>query len=230
MSGESAGERVPAAITELVRGSAVVLWDFDGVVANTEPVQGRSFAIVLRSKGKRPDPDFFEGFTGMQEKEIWQALRGRFALADSVEDLAAERSKVYLALAGSHLRPAPYVRPITAQAISYGRDNVIVSSGSYRNIGHLLRHWGLEEVFAGVLCHGSPESDGLADKYQRLESALERYPGPALLIEDSTKYLDWAKRRGLRTIGVRHELNDLSGVAPDFTLSLDKVELPDEEG
>ena len=222
-----AGGKIPSAIADLIRRSAVVLWDFDGVVANTEPIQGFSFDVILRSKGKQPDSDFFQDYIGMPERDIWRALCKTFALDDSIDDLAAERSVAYLTFAESCLRPAPYVRPISAAAAEHEIPNVIVSSGSYRNINHLLHHWHIEDAFSGVLCNGSPESEGLTDKRQRLESALARHSGPALLIEDSATYIDWAGRRGLRTIGVRHELNDLSNVIPDVVLTLDKIELPD---
>ncbi|WP_435209075.1 HAD family hydrolase [Micromonospora sp. bgisy143] len=211
--------RVPLEVWRLLRECDGVIWDFDGVVADTEPTQGESFRLMLERLGVQPVGDFFRGYVGRSEREIWEDLSAEHRLRSTLDELATARSKIYLELATSTLAPAFYVSPMLDEADELGVANFVVSSGSYRNIWNLLQTWKLGQRFAAIYCAGSPESSALHTKKERLSSVLARHRCP-LVVEDSADYLRLASSLGARTIGIQHSLNDLSQVSADLVIKV----------
>jgi hypothetical protein len=93
-----------------------------------------------------------------------------------------------------------------------------VSSGGFSNISQLLTYWGLIDAFVDIYCRESPYHLDLTTKLERLRHAIEHRTGPMAIVEDSQEILRLAKMMGLRTIGVRHDLNDAEEINADFVI------------
>jgi beta-phosphoglucomutase-like phosphatase (HAD superfamily) len=211
---------MPPMLEDLLHGVALLLWDFDGVIADTEPVQEYSYATVLSSFGIVPDPEFFSLLLGKSEPEIWASLLEQHHLPVAIRELIAMRADIYLPRAMLTIEPSRFVRPILEYCHLRGILNVIVSSGGFVNISRLLAHWRLRESFADIYCRESPYHNDLATKPERLRHAVECYLGPAAIIEDSQSVLDLARAMGLRSIGVRHDLNSGKKIDADFVINI----------
>lgn len=135
----------PAAVPQAVENARAVIWDFDGVVADTEPVQARAYEVVLRRAGVDVAPGWFAQWVGTPESGIWAGLKDRYGLAASVGALSAVRAEVYEELAAG-LLPAWFVEPVLGLPVRHS----IVSAGNHRQIVALLHQWGLEDAFAEV--------------------------------------------------------------------------------
>jgi beta-phosphoglucomutase-like phosphatase (HAD superfamily) len=214
------GERwvIPPALEHLLHDVRVVLWDFDGVVADTEPAQQYSYSAVLSDFGYIPEPYFFASLIGSSEPEIWKLLLRQFDIPASPEELIARRSEIYLPRAMLTIEPNAFVRPM----LEYNRRrrirNIIVSSGGFGNISQLLAHWSLTDAFVDIYCRESPYHLDLASKPERLRHVMEHRIGPIAIVEDSQEMLRLAKTMGLRTIGVYHDLNDAEEINADFVI------------
>jgi beta-phosphoglucomutase-like phosphatase (HAD superfamily) len=193
----------------LISRAATVAWDFDGVVADTEPVQAASFDAVLRRHGVSVSGDFFQEFLGKSEYEIWLILRARYEISVTPEEMIAERSGLYLDRAAS-IGHAHYVSPLLATAAASGAVSVIVSSGSAMHIRYLLDAYGLAESFASLYCLGSPQDLDLPDKSSRLRYVAKHLPSPQVILEDNPEYLALAKTLGMTTIAVWHGMTRLN--------------------
>jgi len=204
----------------LISSSSGIIWDFDGVVADTEPVQGDAYRQLLLARGKSPSRAFFNPYVGRTEPEIWEGLAHDFALEESLDALKEERAAVYLENAKSRLIPAWFVIPVLSRADARGLPNVIVSSGNHSAISALLDSWGLERQFSDVLALGSPSSAGLPSKNNRVKHAVARYGPVPLVIEDNAAYLAEARALGALTLGIRHSLNDLNTSDADVVLPI----------
>ncbi|WP_378676350.1 HAD family hydrolase [Nocardia sp. GCM10030253] len=197
---------LPSILETLVASASTLVWDFDGVVADTEPVQKQAFTEILKRRGITPAPDYFKQFIGKSERDIWNVLAERFNISNSIDELIRERSSYYLQRA-QRLRPAPFVKPMLDAARENGGTSIIVSSGSYRHIGALLEAWALRDRFASVLCSGSPDVESPSPKRELLQGVLARSSPPVLLIEDNEEYLTIGSRAGATTVAVGHSLN-----------------------
>lgn len=199
-------------LPELVSSASTVVWDFDGVVADTEPVQAAAYNAVLARYGVEQPPDWFHTWVGTPEPAIWAGLRAALGLAAPVEVLCAERAEVYSELARS-LRPAWFVAPTLALRCPHR----IVSAGNRHQIELLLDSWGIRDAFASLSATGAPGGDP-CPKAERLAAALT--PG-AVLFEDSARYL--AAAGGHLRVGVHHRFNDPANLACDVLVAHGEV-------
>jgi beta-phosphoglucomutase-like phosphatase (HAD superfamily) len=215
---EEPGWAMPPTLESLLRGLAVLLWDFDGVIADTEPVQEASYQVVMAESGAIPEAGFFTALVGKSEPEIWRSLKDRYGLPATVEELIARRADVYLPRAMLTIKPNAFVRPVLGYCDNNGIRSMIVSSGGFTNISRLLTHWELITQFSDIYCRTSPYHPDLTAKQDRIRHALDSNPGSAAIIEDSPVVLATAREMGLRTIGVRNDLNHASDLDADFVL------------
>ena len=192
----------------LISQAATVAWDFDGVIADTEPVQAASFAALLAKYDISVSTDFFLEFLGRSERETWRTLKARHGLPKTLDELTMERSKLYLDQA-ARLSHAHYVSPLLAAAAASGAVSVIVSSGSAMHIRHLLRAFGLTGSFAALYCLGSPQDIDLPDKESRIHYIAGHWPAPQVILDDNPEYLALARSLGMITIAVWHGMTRL---------------------
>jgi beta-phosphoglucomutase-like phosphatase (HAD superfamily) len=216
--GKEPGWTMPPTLESLLRGVAMLLWDFDGVIADTEPVQEASYRVVMAESGAVPEAGFFTMLLGKSEPEIWRSLRARYGLSATVEELMARRADVYLPRAMLTIKPNAFVRPVLGYCDNHGIRSMIVSSGGFMNISRLLAHWELTTQFSDVYCRASPYHPDLTTKQDRIRHAIDSNAGPAAIIEDSPAVLAMAREMGLRTIGVRSDFNHTSDLDADFML------------
>ena len=209
-----------APVLGLIDATGTVLWDFDGVIADSEPVQELAYSTLLSVLGREPAAGFFDRHRGGSEPDIWSHLVVEFELAEPIADLASRRADIYHDLTRSMLRPAWFVRPLLDYSRARGYPSLIVSSNNFATITFLLSEWGLENYFSGVYSLDSPLAQSLPDKSARLRHVLASNPR-AVLLEDTPRYLQLARSCGARVVGVQHGHNDLSGVELDSMLSHD---------
>ena len=184
-----------------------VLWDFDGVVVDSEPVQAQTYREILTALGHIPAADFFDDLTGRTEAEIWAVLINAFGLQEGAKELREER----LALVTERLVHSPpnwFLTPLLEGLERRGVVSRIVSSGNESVISRYLGEWNLSERFRDV---SAAAADGSIEaKQDRIDNALAG-TALAMVIEDSSRYLAFARSRGAVTLAVRHSLNQ--GVA-----------------
>jgi phosphoglycolate phosphatase-like HAD superfamily hydrolase len=208
----------PAPLLHLIEGSKVLIWDFDGVIADTEPLQARSYQQVLRQLGVSDTDELLSHRIGLSEREMWSALSERYGIRESGEALMSKRSVLYLGLARQQTAPRHFVRPLLESTAQRKVSSIIVSSGGYRNLSALLKCWNIQALFSEIYCNGSPHSRSLPTKLDRLLHVVSSYGLPATIIEDSPEYLAHARRHALRTVGVAHSLNSLIADECDILL------------
>jgi beta-phosphoglucomutase-like phosphatase (HAD superfamily) len=182
---------------------ALCLWDFDGVVADSEPRQAAAYRRVLAARGIKTPPDFFHELIGLTEPEIWDRLQADHDLRDRRLDLSNERFEILRDLLTRDAPPNWFVRPALEALAAMGGRSVIVSSGDPRVIAPYLASWGLEGAFETVSAHGP----GTSPKSERIVALLEGAEGATLMFEDVAAYLSLGTVHGAVTIGVIHEFN-----------------------
>jgi beta-phosphoglucomutase len=190
---------------------AVVL-DFDGVIADSEPLHLRAFQRTLDAEGLPLAADeYYARYLGFDDVGLFRALardRGLSVTDAQIGALVARKAAALQELlqAGAVLFPGA-VAFITAAAAEVP---LAVASGALRHeIVTILEAAGVAHLFAAIVAAGdTPESKPSPAPYllafERLRSHAGRPLDPhrSVAVEDSRWGLESARGAGLRCVGV----------------------------
>ena len=189
------------------------MWDFDGVLADTEPLHAESYRAMLEDRGFAVAPDFFEELVGHTEAWIWDRLAElNPSLGESTKELLVEERRVrFLEAALIALTPSWISVDLIPAFDRVAVSQTVVSNGDPDVIATLLANWGLADRL-----EVARRSEG-EDKRSLL---VQKCRVPALVVEDSAEFLALARSLGAATIGVVHEYNRGRGIEADLLCEL----------
>ena len=189
-----------------------IIFDFDGVIADSEPLHFRAFQQALAEDGLELAPkEYYARYLGYDDVGMFQAFgedRGLAMDAARVKELVTRKGLKLQAMmsAGSVLFPgaADFVRA-AAQAVP-----IAIASGALRHeIVEIVEAAGVADLFAAIVASGdTPESKPSPEPYRLAFERLRETTGTALdpqrcvAIEDSRWGLESARGAGLRCVGV----------------------------
>lgn len=191
---------------------AGVIFDFDGVLADSEPLHLRAYQDVLAPHGiALAAADYYDRYLGFDDLGVFRAVARDHDWAHSPEALdelirvKGERFET-LAAQGEALFPgaADCVRRVAAEV------PIAIASGGLRpEIEAMLSAAGLRRHFAAIVASGdTPLSKPAPDPYLRAVELLRPVTDPSgrdglfVAIEDSMWGIESALAAGLRCIGV----------------------------
>ena len=191
-----------------------VIFDFDGVIANSEPLHLAAFRQVLASEGVAlSEGDYYERYLGYDDVGVFRAVSRERGIHWDGERMAAlvERKAVHLEQLerdGSILFPGAdqAIRRLAASL------PLAIASGALRpEIQRILNRAGLQQFFGVIVAaEDTPASKPAPDPYlcavERLSAAsgLRLAPADCVAVEDSHWGLESARAAGLRTVAVTH--------------------------
>ena len=191
-----------------------VFFDFDGVIADSEPLHLRAYQTVLRDDGIDLDKsDYYARYLGYDDVGLFQALaddRGLALTATKIDEWVDAKSRIIeeMLTNGSVLFPGAAA---CVQALA-ARVPLAVASGALEpEIDLVLTRAGLRSHFIAIASasdgvRGKPEPDlyllAMAKLRDRLGQACN--PAACIAIEDSHWGLEAAHRAGLRCVAVTH--------------------------
>ena len=190
-----------------------VVFDFDGVIANSEPLHFRAYRDVLVERGLTlTERDYYDRYLGYDDIGAFRAIAGdngtTFTDADIV-DLVARKAVRLEALEKAQSVLFPGAREaILRMAAAFP---VAIASGALKpEILRVLDHEGLRDVFPIVVsAEDTPASKPDPAPYLlAVELLTARVPGlvptECVAIEDSVWGLQSARTGGLRTVAIAH--------------------------
>jgi HAD superfamily hydrolase (TIGR01509 family) len=191
-----------------------VVFDFDGVIANSEPLHLRAFQDVLADRGVTlSERDYYERYLGFDDAGVFRAIGAarEAGWRDDDIDALVERKAVrieQLERGGSILFPG--ARDVIQRAAA--RVPLAIASGALGvEIRRILDREGLTSSFAAIVSADdpvaskpSPEPYSLAIARLSQAKGIDLAAGDCAAIEDSVWGLESARAAGLRTIGVTH--------------------------
>jgi HAD superfamily hydrolase (TIGR01509 family) len=185
---------------------SAVIFDFDGVLANTERLHFHAIQDALAEHGRALDERaYYERFLGYGDRDVFVevAREGGWPLdADVLRSLMSLKSSRYR----HHLAAgdALYATAVPCIRLLAPRFQLAIASGSLRQeILDILEAGAIREPFLAVVGaddveHGKPAPE----PYLKAAAALGVAPSSAVAIEDSRWGLESARAAGLKTIGV----------------------------
>jgi len=183
-----------------------VLFDFDGVIVNSEPLHLRSFRMLLKPLGVRISTErWYREFTGIGSRAIMAALFRDFGIPGDTSGWVEKRKKLYQQLVEEgKLKTIPGVRAFLRMLKRRRILTAIVSGGHGENIRVVLRRLGLEMFFNTVVAledvqNRKPHPEGFELAMQRLGVK----PHECIAIEDSPNGIAAATASGSAVICIR---------------------------
>lgn len=215
---------------------AAIILDFDGVIADTEPLHYKSFRRVLEA-GSIPLPEsvYYEKYMGLSDRVMLETVLADAGRTDGVElsTLLEAKCDLYMeSIRGGHdLLPGveAFVRRVA------GAWRVAICSGARRcEIDAILSANGLLKFFPIIVStedvrNSKPDPEGFLETLRRLRAeggGLE--PGQCLVIEDSLPGIAAARAARMRVLAVqtRHDSSELASAdasVPNLTGVDDKL-------
>jgi beta-phosphoglucomutase len=187
---------------------SAVVFDFDGVLADSEPLHLRAYQEVLSPLGVTlTRDDYYARFLGYNDEEMFRKLaeaQGRKMDERELEALIAEKCLVFDAA----VETANVLYPGAAACIERmaAAFPVGIASGALRHeIEAVLRRGGLERHIRFIVASGeTPNSKPAPDPYRRAAELHGLPPAECVAVEDSRWGIESAKSAGLSCIAVTH--------------------------
>ncbi|MCJ7509695.1 MAG: HAD family phosphatase [Dehalococcoidia bacterium] len=179
-----------------------VLWDMDGVLADTAPFHFQAWRELFQSLGRGfADTDFRRTF-GLRNDAILRDILGELAPAE-VERLARKKEGLYREKIEGRVIAIPGAIDLLRCLQQRGKKMAIVSSAPGENVRAVLHSLGLEGVFEAVVAEedapkGKPDPQGFLVAAEELGVAARE----CVVIEDAPGGVEAAKRAGMRCIGL----------------------------
>ena len=214
-----------------------IIFDFDGVIANSERLHLRAFQQTLDGTPLTLTTDaYYAHYLGFDDHGVFRQLaadQGQALDEADLDALVIAKGHRYdtLAAAGEMLFPgaADFIRAAAARA------PIAVASGAQTHeIDDVLGQAGLRALFLAVVgADQTPNSKPAPDPYLEAFARLGRITGRTLLptrtvaIEDSRWGLESARAAGLRTVAVSttYPADALTGHAELVVGGLDVLDL-----
>ena len=218
---------------------SAIVFDFDGVIADSEPLHFRAFCDVLAEEGvELTERDYYDAYLGFSDTGAFRAIGADRARGWTAGQLAALASRK--AMRFEHLER-------DATVLFHGAEDVIrraaaivpiaIASGALRTeITRVLDRADLTRCFTAIVTAGeTPAGKPAPDPYLRALALLSAARGAPLdsaacvAIEDSRWGIESARAAGMRTVAVMHayspaELSNADLIIPSIA-SLDLAAL-----
>jgi HAD superfamily hydrolase (TIGR01509 family) len=192
------------------------VFDFDGVIADTEPLHAESYVRLLRRHGVTFSRSDFKRYMGNDEHTIFTHLEEDFHIAfDHKEESELRKMDFLNLLHDTNLKPSQQTLALLEVLKQRGVRTFILSSQDEDLLEDLLKQWGIRGYFEDVV---TIPRDVLSKReaLHTTELLFQDQPQMIVIVEDSHKVLEEAKELGLHTIAVSHELNYVEEGGFDF--------------
>jgi HAD superfamily hydrolase (TIGR01509 family) len=188
-----------------VKPVRAVLFDFDGVMADTERLHWQAFCEILSPLGASYSWEEYENdYIGFDDRDAIRTALDRAGVACSPEELTAllkSKAEVFPKLAAG---VAPFPGAVEAVRASAARGPVALCTGALRSdVEPLLKAFGILDLFATIVTAEDVErSKPDPACYQLAVQRLGVPAGECLAVEDTPYGLQAARGAGCQTLGV----------------------------
>ena len=189
-----------------------IVFDFDGVIANSEPLHLTAFQQALEEEGiDLTSAEYFSSYLGYDDVGMFAALardRGLPMSAEKIASLVARKSQTMQTMLRTGTVLFPGAKEFICEAAAVVP--IAIASGALRHeIDEIVEAAGVGGLFSAIVAAGdtreskpSPAPYRLAFRRLRETTGLDLDPRRCVAIEDSHWGLESAMGAGLRCVGV----------------------------
>jgi HAD superfamily hydrolase (TIGR01509 family) len=187
-----------------------VVFDLDGLIANTEDLYEQAGETVLKRRGKTYDAALREQMMGRPVADALQIMIECHSLPDPLDNLVCECKQVMLTLLMTSLAPMAGLYPLLDELQSANVPVAVATSGPRDYARHVLTELKVHDRFRFVLTaddirHGKPDPE----VYFLAAKKLQLPPARVMVLEDSGNGCRAAVAAGAFTVAVpnRHTVH-----------------------
>ena len=213
---------------------AAIVFDFDGVLADSEPLHLRAYQEIFRPMGVALDRDEYYGrYLGYDDEGLFRAMaadRGWEIDDQRIAALIDEKTRAFQDLIGRDDVLYPGAEACVRRL--EGEFPVGIASGALRHeIEAILERHAMRSIFRFIVAAGDTAASKPApDPYRRAAELHGLPPSSCVAIEDSRWGIMSARAAGLRCIGITHTypadglreahavVSSLDEITPDFVI------------
>ena len=217
---------------------AGVVFDFDGVIADTEALHLRAYQDTIVNTDLSLSPStYYERYLGYDDVGVFKALAQDSDVVlghDQIRQLITDKGRRFESLLGTGQVLFPGAAACVRRLASV-TDLAVASGALHHEIEHILARAALREYFTVIVAADDiDETKPAPDSYLRAVSGIREAAGidpPSdgcyVAVEDSPWGLESARAAGLKTIGITNSypVTNLTG-ADVVVETLDIVDVP----
>jgi HAD superfamily hydrolase (TIGR01509 family) len=190
-----------------------LIFDFDGVVVDSEPIHLVCFQQVLRTVGVNlTSEDYFRKYLGFDDHDCFATAmidNGKTFTPAQLDGMIARKTILVKRAYAESILPLPgaaeLIRSATEAHLAVG----VCSGGLREEIELAARSLGLLDCFGTIVSaedvrRGKPDPEGYLLACRRLAEATRRKlaPGDCVVIEDAPAGIQAAKKAGMKVLAV----------------------------
>jgi len=183
-----------------------VLFDLDGTLIDSEPLQFKANRILFKQYGKHYSRKEQAEFLGVRTADELRLLKQRWRLKVNLKKLITQRKKIILGLLGTDLKLMPGVVKTlkNLQAAKYLLG--LGTSGEVWYVKRVLQQFKLKKYFQAVVTGNDvTKSKPDPETYLQLSSRLKTAPQKCLVVEDAPAGIAAAKAADMSYWVVRNK-------------------------
>ncbi len=212
--------------------SKALIWDLDGVIADTAPFHYRAWQRVAGDRGITfTEADFRQTF-GKRNAEIIAEKFGDVR-PEEADEIARTKEEIFRRIAKQSIKPFPGVLSLLLSVRAAGWSTAVASSTPPENIRLILASLEIAGLFDAVVSsadvkRGKPDPEGFLLAAERLGVA----PRDCVVIEDAVAGVMAAKNAAMKCVAVTNThpaeklaeadkvVDTLEGITPEAVESL----------
>jgi len=180
-----------------------VLWDLDGVIADTADYHYRAWVDVLGKRGVSFSKEDFMRLFGQRHDTIIRFNLGENISPEDFEAITREKQANYRRRVADNIRPLPGAIELIKSLKEHGVKSAIASSAPHENIEIIIRGLGIEDDFDAIV-RGTEVAESKPSPQIFLLAAkkLGVPAGNCAVIEDAIAGVTAAKKAGMKCVAV----------------------------
>jgi len=188
-----------------------VIFDLDGLLVDSEPLQIHAWRTYLGGLGAELTPELLGEMYGLRLTDSSEVVVRRLALEVTPEQVARDWDALFLELVPGNIEPCAGSREIVSELHRRGTKIALATSGHRRYVDLALESAAIPKVF-DVEVTGEMVQRGKPDPETFLTAArlLDVTPERCLVLEDSPNGVRAAKNAGMTCIAIPND--DTSGL------------------
>ncbi len=206
-----------------------VIWDMDGVIADTAHYHLRAWQEALQKRGVNFTEETFRESFGQRNDTIIGKVLGQGVSPEEVKAISDEKEASFRQAIRQHIRALPGVIELMNSLARNGFSLALASAAPMENIRLLTEGLGIDRLFQGIVsaedvAEGKPNPQVFLLAAERLGVKPEN----CIVIEDAVAGVAAAKRAGMRCLAVTNTHPRASLAEADLIVdTLAEVTVPD---
>ena len=208
-----------------------VIWDMDGVIADTAPYHLKAWQEVFQKRGVEFTEEDFRHTFGQRNDTIIRNTLGEETPQSEIDDIAREKERNFRKAVRQNIKSLPGAIKLIKLLKEREFKMALASSAPIENIRLLTKGLGINNCFQSIICdkdvtEGKPSPQGFLLAAQRL--GVE--PKNCIVVEDAVAGITAAKRAGMHCLAITNTHPRMSLMEADLVVdTLEAVSVNDLE-